>query len=100
MRNPKYFLPFASPENFIKGKNAAHSLNLEIVESASQDDCPLECILGSDMEKEGQEIQREVFTTLGLPLDDQFWTLLSHSHQNFNAWYEFTRKWKFNNNHQ
>ena len=65
--NVKYFLPFASPKDFIIGQNAAHSLTLSLIECIDNEN--YEYILSGEDEQtinDGREAECEILTSLGL----------------------------------
>lgn len=65
--NTKYFLPFAAPENFERGKNAAFSITLSLVEFYNEEEQYEYPLLGEDEEttSEGQELEMAILRDKG-----------------------------------
>jgi len=64
-REGKYFLPFASPSEYIPGKHAAYSVSLSLVEIFDGDEFE-DVLLGEDYDKmiETMEIEQYLFENL------------------------------------
>jgi hypothetical protein len=64
-REGKYFLPFASPSEYITGKHAAYSVSLSLVEIFDGDEFE-DVLLGEDYDKmiETMEIEQYLFENL------------------------------------
>ena len=64
----KYFLPFAAPQDFEFGKNAAFSITLSLIEFYTDDDYYTHQLIGEDDETtaESREIETEVLKAKGL----------------------------------
>lgn len=67
-REGKYFLPFAAPENFTMGSNAAFSITLSFVEYYSDEECDEHVLIGEDDQTtaESREIELAVLKEKGL----------------------------------
>jgi hypothetical protein len=57
-----YFLPYASPENFVDGKNSCYSVVLSLIEVSGTDECEYD-LLGTDEDTmlETMEIEQQIF---------------------------------------
>lgn len=66
LENGKYFLPYAAPENFEFGKNAAFSITLALVEYYSSNDYYEHILIGEDEETtaESEEIEAAILSEL------------------------------------
>ena len=64
-REGKYFLPFASPSEYIEGKHAAYSVNLSLVETSDGDEYEY-VLLGEDQDTmlDTLEIEKLLFEHL------------------------------------
>jgi hypothetical protein len=64
----KYFLPFAAPQNFEFGENAAFSITLSLIEFYTDDNYYTHQLIGEDDETiaESREIEFEVLKAKGL----------------------------------
>ena len=64
----KYFLPFAAPQNFVFGENAAFSITLSLVEYYSYDNQFEHVLIGEDDEttSESREIEMDILKEKGL----------------------------------